>query len=341
MTQECPLSRIAVYVAAARARGRPTRLVLRNTERVGVVHLYFQHGHLVSVEGHRGSGLASLADVATWTHGTIRQDDLDNQSIQAEADPVLEEQLAEVVRRVQARAQAPSSSAPRLDAAALSGRSFSSVPRVSDPAAAGGQPRSPASAVSDPRVTAADTALTLPVPPQHTTAQSTMPRHTAALDTFAASVPGATPPRSMTPSTPPNLPLSTPSAPASGADVLSEPQWQLIALVMHQVIERARQDVGPDVAEGFLVQALTRLGSSAPFLRTLEVDEAGWLHVRPDHLVQHPAFDVVSAIASLLMEYEARCAALVGLTQARKIITDASGPLRAPLAQIGLDISPQ
>src|SRR5258706_13216319 len=71
-----PLARLAAFVAAARARGRPTRLVLRNTERFGLVHLYFRNGHLDHVEGHLNTPLNSLVDLATWQLGVIRQDEI-------------------------------------------------------------------------------------------------------------------------------------------------------------------------------------------------------------------------------------------------------------------------
>src|SRR5258705_13256882 len=71
-----PLARLAAFVAAARARGRPTRLVLRNTERFGLVPLYFRYGHLDHVEGHLNTPLNSLVDLATWHLAVIRQDEI-------------------------------------------------------------------------------------------------------------------------------------------------------------------------------------------------------------------------------------------------------------------------
>src|SRR5262249_10786496 len=48
-----PLSRLPAIVAAVRARTAPMRLSLRNSERFGVLHLYFSGGRLVAVEAPR------------------------------------------------------------------------------------------------------------------------------------------------------------------------------------------------------------------------------------------------------------------------------------------------
>jgi hypothetical protein len=71
------LTELAGLIAAVRAQQRVVRLVLRNTDRFGLIHLYFARGQLFDVEGHAGSPTASLSDLATWRHGAIRVDAID------------------------------------------------------------------------------------------------------------------------------------------------------------------------------------------------------------------------------------------------------------------------
>lgn len=68
------LSELSGLVAAFRAQGRTVRLVVRNVDRLGLLHLYFGAGRLVHVEGHAGSPAMALRDLATWFHGAIRLD---------------------------------------------------------------------------------------------------------------------------------------------------------------------------------------------------------------------------------------------------------------------------
>lgn len=119
---------------------------------------------------------------------------------------------------------------------------------------------------------------------------------------------------------------------------LTPPQWQVMVLAMHNIVDRAGMAVGREVAAGFLLQALNRLAAHSPFLATLEVDDAAWLHARPAALARCPGYEVASSIAELMMVYEERCGALVGQAAARQIITEGIAPLRQALAQVGLDI---
>src|SRR5262245_42397049 len=97
-----PLSRLPAIVAAVRARTAPMRLSLRNSERFGVLHLYFSGGRLVAVEGHRDSPLNSLADLATWQNGVIRRDDVESVPTDT-PDPRLEALFAHVLSELAAR----------------------------------------------------------------------------------------------------------------------------------------------------------------------------------------------------------------------------------------------
>lgn len=48
------------------------RLTLRNSDRIGVAHLYFQGGKLVHIVGSSGDAEATLQDLHRWTHAAIR-----------------------------------------------------------------------------------------------------------------------------------------------------------------------------------------------------------------------------------------------------------------------------
>ena len=63
------LTRIVITIRRARAFGR---LTLRNSDRVGIVHLYFHSGNLVHIVGSSGNAEATLHDLMSWTHAVIR-----------------------------------------------------------------------------------------------------------------------------------------------------------------------------------------------------------------------------------------------------------------------------
>src|SRR5215469_17797989 len=114
MEHTYPLSRLAIDITTVRAKGQTLRLVLRNTERFGLIHLYFEHGHLVQVQGHKEGPLKSFADLATWSQGTIRQDDIALGAEKRGINPGLEEGLDSTLLQLESRGvvQAPPSSRP-------------------------------------------------------------------------------------------------------------------------------------------------------------------------------------------------------------------------------------
>lgn len=63
------LTRIVATIRRSRAFGR---LTLRNSDRVGIVHLYFHGGNLVHIVGSSGNAEATLRDLSHWTHAAIR-----------------------------------------------------------------------------------------------------------------------------------------------------------------------------------------------------------------------------------------------------------------------------
>ena len=58
-----------MMIRRARAFGR---LTLRNSDKVGVVHLYFRGGDLAHIVGSSGDAEAALRDLQRWTHATVR-----------------------------------------------------------------------------------------------------------------------------------------------------------------------------------------------------------------------------------------------------------------------------
>lgn len=304
-----PFARLAADIAAVRARGRPTRLVLRHTERFGVVHLYFQHGKLARVEGYLGSPLNSLHDLATWEQGVIRRDD-DPGAFVEDNDPQLEAALADVLRQLEARGvvhPAPparilrSSAGPRPGTAPLQGATSGQFPQMTRPSS---------------NIGSGD------LPPLSTVDEI----------------------ERRTPADPPSMRKSAPPAPLNPTDTsedrLTEPQWQLLALVIHQVVEKAGGLVGAQMAEGLLAQSLQHAARTQPLLSHLEIDALGWLKARDEHtMTGYPAFEVADAVATLLTGFEMRCASLIGAEQAQKMVAAAASPFKAALLQIGLDVA--
>ena len=124
------------------------------------------------------------------------------------------------------------------------------------------------------------------------------------------------------------------------ADRLTDPQWQLIAIAVRQVVEQAAQAIGLTMAEGLMRRALGRVATVKPPLRGMELDASGWLRLAPGvSLAGHSRYEIVEAIAALLGNFELRCASLVGAERAKQIITAATLPLSSSLAQVGLAIS--
>lgn len=63
------LTRIILAIRRSQSFGR---LTLRNSDRIGIAHLYFHSGKLVHVVGSSGNAEATLRDLQRWTHAIIR-----------------------------------------------------------------------------------------------------------------------------------------------------------------------------------------------------------------------------------------------------------------------------
>jgi hypothetical protein len=127
---------------------------------------------------------------------------------------------------------------------------------------------------------------------------------------------------------------------APAEDRLTQAQWQLLALVIHQVVEKAGALVGERMAEGLLTQALQHATRTHALLATLDVDALGWLKARDgDTMTRFPTFDVADAVATVLTGFELRCASLIGAEHAQRIVASAAAPFKAALLQVGLDVA--
>lgn len=322
MEQEHPLAYLAQAVASALGQDRPIRLALHNTERFGLVHLYFAHGRLIRVEGHRGSPQASLVDLAAWHAGTIRRDEGSSVAVPnaspSEQDAELAQALAQAIRSLEAR-----------------GVIRPSAPGISQPGSRSTQsgPLWKRTPHTRPGISPLPPHPYTPAPVSIPPIMREMPQveQVAGLPPLAHAI------------MPPDRPAPARDAEASGGALVSGPQWQLIALVTRQVVEQAGQYIGLQLAENLMRQALGQTATAKDSLRVVELDATGWLQAArsPEGktITQYPTAVVVDAVATLLTNFEQRCAALVGAAQAQRVIAVATGPFRTSLAQIGLVVA--
>ena len=303
MEQELPLSALAGVVASTRARGLVARLVVRNSERFGLVHLYFDQGRLVHVEGHLGDPVRSLGDLGGWQQGSVRQDAAAFTGQTVIFDPRLDMALSTALRRLVERG----ASAPPVTPKSTSLPFFSPTP----PPGSG----------------------PLPASQLHATGTGGLPPLSRAPTGTRAGAVAAAPERGAAPGT-------GSAAGLAERDRLTTPQWQLVALVVRQMVEKLDQVAGTPMAESLLRQSLAHTARSNPTLHDLEIEPSGWLkEKREAAMTTQSADDVAEALAALLTNFELRCASLVGKEQAHQILASTAEPYRAALAQIGLDVS--
>jgi len=300
MEQSSPLSRLSVDIATIRAQHQTLRLVLRNTERFGLIHLYFERGRLVQVQGHKDSYMKTLADLVTWTEGTIRRDDLSagvERMDKAGGNPALEDTLDETLQQLESRGViAPAPAARPTTPYQAPPPTYVLPPTHQIPNYLGENNRQPSWPSPPDR----------PEPPAH--------------ELFSDM-------------------QTMPIASANPSDFLADSQWQLLALVVRQVVEQAGALLGKETADGFIRQALAYGAVKRPPLRILEMDATGWLSPLPgQHISAYPLADVADAVALLLTSFESRCASVIGEVDAHRLIANAARPFSASLAQLGLAI---
>jgi len=350
MDQAYPLARLATVVALARSRPAPTRLLLRNTDRFGVLHLYFAGGRLLAVEGHRDTPENSLADLATWDHGTIRTDE-GEVALLGDADPRLEVALAHALAGLAARGALESPLLPQTNprhprVGAPDAPPFAPSPRPASHPAPFATPRTH-SGVS--RTPSAPFAASYP-----TVQTAVQPSPTGLPPLSAAPEVPLGPPRSLPPREGPpassapqsfvpaqDVPTEPLAADVSTSDArLSAEQWQLLSFAIHQIVAQARVSIGETLTMQMFRQALAHSARAHACLAPLALELSGWLTVTPpDAMTTFHVGEVVEAVADVLSGFEMRCASLIGPDRAKQIIVTAAAPLRAGLLEIGLDVA--
>ncbi|HEX9414118.1 MAG TPA: hypothetical protein VF916_11495 [Ktedonobacterales bacterium] len=96
------LGELVGLIAAVRAQGRTVRLALHNTDRFGLLHLYFERGQLIRLEGHTGGSAESLLDLESWRHAAVRLEPVSpgavTPSVSFALDRLLDRTLAKLER---------------------------------------------------------------------------------------------------------------------------------------------------------------------------------------------------------------------------------------------------
>lgn len=293
------LSELSGLVAAIRANGRTVRLVVRNVDRLGLLHLYFGAGRLVHVEGHAGSAPMALRDLATWFHGAIRLDAVAAPISPSGSADALEGYLDLALKELEMRGvvyPAPPSvvqpSSPRMPTPSGPPRGAQGLPPLTGP-------------VSGPRMTARPPVNSGPMPatPQNPQeqAQRAMPAVEEAL-------------------TGPQWHLL-----ALAVRQITEQVGQVVGgRTSDGLLRQALAQTAPRNA--FLAGLEV---DQTGWLRARQDGFAG----------RFSRYTAAEAIADLLTAFEAGCATLLGAARVREIIATAVAPLRVSLAQIGLSIS--
>jgi hypothetical protein len=298
-----PLTELGNLVAKVRSQGRTTRLALHNTERFGLIHLSFEYGRLIRVDGNVGGPSESLFDLESWRHGAIRVEPIAAGAIEPAGtlplDTLLDATLAHLERSRVIHSPPPAVSHPQalpdLDADAFS-----------------------ASAVSGAHDATALLASTVPTVP-------TLP--------LSAVMPDLAPSAAVAQSGPQR-------AVRADSDELTDPQWQLLALAVRQIADQAATALGPQISQAMLVDALAQASKGNAFLREVTVDGTGWMRLQSgavDSAIS--SFEAAQAVAMLLAVLESFYATRLGAQRVRRLITAAVAPLRHSLEQIGLTVA--
>jgi hypothetical protein len=322
MDRQEPLRNLGTMVARIRTTGGTGRLALRNTVRMGMLHLYFERGQLVQLEGSRASIDDALIDLAGWNEGLIRFDNgvvPERQTVTPTQREFFQRTLlllqqhgvVDPVSRNTSPSPAPSPpSAPLVN----SSHPLPQTTPMRLPSAPPSPQRLPA-----PRKPAPD-ALP-PAPESLRRAQKASSGH---------------PPRGSGP-----LPGFPSSPPPGTADVLlSARQWMVLMDVMHAVLESVGRLFGQRQAQNILQHVLVERSTESAVLRLLQVDRQGGLReVEAHEMEMQPVREVAAAFVLLIGDFEYRCATLLGEEKARQMIAQALYPYHDDLAEIGIALN--
>lgn len=303
MERAQPLSELVTLISRIRSQGRTTRLALHNTERFGLVHLSFERGRLIRVDGNAGGPSESLFDLESWRHGAIRVAPIEVGSVEPAGtlplDALMDATMAHLERARVVHSAPPAVSRPQA-LPDLEVDAFSEA------------------AVSEAHESAAILVSAIPTVP-------TLP--------LAAVLPDLAPGEPFSRSAPHR-------AVRVDGDALTDPQWQLLALAVRQIADQAAAALGPQVSQAMLADALAQAGRGSAFLRQVSVDGSGWLRWQsPADRVAIPTFEAAQAVATLLAVLESFYTTRLGAQRVRRLITSAVAPLRNSLEQIGLTVA--
>lgn len=341
-----PLRSLATTVARLHGTRGTGRLALRNTARMGTLHLYFELGRLVHLEGSRSNIDECLIDLAGWTDGLIRLD----VGVQTERHTVTPEQEAffnQTLLLMQQRGavSVPSRPTARFPAAPPPG----GAPMSDTPPINGPMPRN-ASHTHMPE---------MPPPRMPVTRGSPSPKRG-----FSGPLPNApTTPEEIRRMTHPIYPPpaaraysgplpSAPQAPgyagsmqpphsAQTVDVLlSSRQWGMLVEAMYAMLDGVGHLFGARQAHNILQHVLAELSEQSELLRLLQVDRQGRLHeLRPGEMQNQPVQDVSEAFVLFISDFERRCATLLGQERTRQIIARTLQPYQEMLVEIGIALN--
>jgi hypothetical protein len=319
-----PLRNLGAMVARIRATNGTGRLALRNTVRMGTLHLYFERGQLVHLEGSRANADDALIDLAGWSEGLMRFD----VGVLPERQTVTSEQQEFFHRTILLMQQRGAlGSGPRGTAP------FQTQPSPPAPSHPGGQPFSDFTPARFPSVPPTRQRLPEPLDP---TSDAFLPAQDIQRPMYK---PASGPQQERSGL---KLPHSSfaPVVQGSAEVLLSARQWELLVEVMRAMLESVGQLFGQQQAQNILQHALAERSQESEVLGLLQIDRQGWLREQRLHeMLTQSVREVAAAFVLLISDFERRCAALLGEEKARQMIARALYSYHDDLAEIGIALN--
>jgi hypothetical protein len=281
---------------------------------MGTLHLYFERGRLVHMQGIRANADDLLVDLAGWKEGVIRFD-VGVSSERHTVTPEQEQFFQQTLVLLQQRGVISTASRPLSSPDAF----FSPQPYE--------QPLH-SSARSGP----------LPMSPSP---ERPLPNQRRFPPPGGVSWgPGHAPPGQGNPTPQPRM--TTPAAlpPLSLPDLLTPPQWDLLVEVVRTLLEDVGQLFGHRQAQNILRTVLADQSEHVPVLGLVQVDRDGWLReLQPGEMITLSRQEVAEGFVALITDFERRCALLLGEERARQMISRALRDYREELAELGIAVN--
>ncbi len=312
-----PLQALMAVVARIRGTSGTGRLSLRNTARVGTLHLYFERGRLVHIQGTRANADELLIDLAGWKEGLIRFD----VGVSPERHTVTPEQeqfFQQTLILLQQRGIINTASRP--------------LPPITPPDLPfAAQPPEPAPPMSARQVPQQAPSLQEPPLPN----QRAFPPPGGVPWGPGQSYPGQ---GHSGPQSRATVPAALP--PLSLPDPLTPPQWDLLVEVVRALLEDVGQLFGRRQAQNILRNVLADQSEQLPVLGLVQVDRDGWLReLRSGEMITQPRQEVAEGFVVLITDFERRCALLLGEERARQMISLALHEYQEELAELGIAVN--